>query len=601
MAQVNPTVGDLAGNAKLVIGRAKEAAAAGAELVAFPELVLSGYPPEDLLLKDHFLIGCRRELEAVATACPDIVAVVGVPLLDGSSVYNAAAILADGAIKGVYRKIWLPNYAVFDEKRYFAAGSEVLVLQLPDARIGINICEDIWEECGPTEAAGLAGGAEIVVNLSMSPYHVGKGVERQAMLAARAADAAAFVCYGNGGGGQDELVFDGQSLVLSPVGEILARGRQFEEQLLVLDLDPAVARGLKGKECRNNSVPLRVVDLRGVSGSTDRVPARKGENSVGPEKSSESGANIPVGRVGRLFSPPLPSLVTTDLVTIPLSEEAEVYEALRLGVHDYVTKNRFGHVVIGLSGGIDSALTACIAVDALGAGCVTGVSMPSRFSSAGTRSDARELAELLGVEFHEIPIEHLFEVYLESLAPYLAGRPLDVTEQNIQARIRCNILMALSNKFGWLVLTTGNKSEIAVGYTTLYGDMAGGFAVIKDVPKTLVYRLSTYRNSLEDGPGPVPASTLERAPSAELTADQTDQDTLPPYEILDRIIDAYVVRDESVDEIAALGVPLAEVERVVAMIDGNEYKRRQAAPGVRITPKAFGKDRRLPITNRFRG
>ena len=573
----------------------REAAAAGAKLVAFPELVLSGYPPEDLLLKDHFLIGCRRELEAVAAACLDIVAVVGVPLLDGYHVYNAAAILADGMVKAIYRKIWLPNYAVFDEKRYFSPGSEVLVLQLAEARIGINICEDIWEECGPTEAAGLAGGAEIVVNLSMSPYHVGKGTERVTMLAARADDAAAFVCYVNGVGGQDELVFDGQSVVLSPAREIVARGRQFEEQLLVLDLDPAVARGLKGKECRDNTLPLRLVDL-----SAGQVMAEDGSSPVVAEKSLESGADASISKIGRL-SPTLPSVAPTDLVSFPLSEEAEVYQALRLGVHDYVIKNRFRHVVIGLSGGIDSALTACVAVDALGVDCVTGVSMPSRFSSAGTRSDARELAELLGVEFHEIPIEHLFEVYLESLAPYLAGRRPDVTEQNIQARIRCNILMALSNKFGWLVLTTGNKSEIAVGYTTLYGDMAGGFAVIKDVPKTLVYRLSAYRNSLDDGPGPIPASTLQRAPSAELAADQTDQDTLPPYELLDRIIDAYVVRDESVDEIAALGIPRAEVERVIAMIDGNEYKRRQAAPGVRITPKAFGKDRRLPITNRFRG
>ena len=581
LAQVNPTVGDLAGNAALVIAKIREAAAAGAELVVFPELVLSGYPPEDLLLKGHFLEGCRKELAALAQTCNGVIAIVGVPLLDGRDVYNAAAVLANGKVAEIYRKIWLPNYAVFDEKRYFAAGSEVLVLQLPNLRVGINICEDIWEECGPTEEAGLAGGAEVVVNMSMSPYHVGKGAERQAMLAKRAADSAAFICYLNGVGGQDELVFDGQSLVLGPTGELLARGRQFEEQLLVVELDPAAARGLKGKECPRSSWPLRVADV------APDAPVGAGRAT------REAGANA--GEVVASAAEP------HGLVAAALSPDAEVYRALCLGVHDYVLKNRFRHVVIGLSGGIDSALTACVAVDALGPGCVTCVSMPSRFSSTGTKSDARELAERLGIDFREIPIETLFEAYLGSLGPYLADRAPDVTEQNIQARIRCNILMALSNKFGWLVLTTGNKSEIAVGYTTLYGDMAGGFAVIKDVPKTLVYRLAAYRNSLDDSPGPIPASTLERAPSAELAADQTDQDTLPPYGLLDQIIDAYVVRDESVEEIAALGVPLAEVERVIGMIDGNEYKRRQAAPGVRITPKAFGKDRRLPITNRFRG
>lgn len=573
LAQVNPTVGDLSGNGRLVVEYTRRAAADGAGLVAFPELVISGYPPEDLLLKDHFLAGCRRELETVATSCPDVVVVLGVPLLEGGKVYNAAAVLARGTIAAVYRKIWLPNYAVFDEKRYFTGGSEVLVLQLPHARVGINICEDIWEECGPTEAAGLSAGADIVLNLSMSPYHVGKGGERQTMLAKRAAGAGAFVCYLNGVGGQDELVFDGQSVVLSPTGHLVARARQFEEQLLIVDLDPAEARAVKGKTCLESPWEIEVVDLAG------------GGHGLG------ANAGVPQPAAG----------TPADLLAAPLSPDGEIYQALCLGVHDYVIKNRFGHVVIGVSGGIDSALTACVAVDALGPECVTGVSMPSRFSSAGTRSDAQELAELLGIEFHEIPIESLFEVYLESLAPYLGGRAPDVTEQNIQARIRCNILMALSNKFGWLVLTTGNKSEVAVGYTTLYGDMAGGFAVIKDVPKTMVYRLAEYRNGLEAGRGPIPPSTLDRPPSAELAADQTDQDTLPPYELLDQIIDAYVVRDESVDEIAALGISRAEVERVIGMIDGNEYKRRQAAPGVRITPKAFGKDRRLPITNRYRG
>ena len=571
LAQVNPTVGDLAGNAALVQRHVESALESGAQIVIFPELVISGYPPEDLLLKDHFLIECREALDSVAPACRGIVALVGFPLWEEGAVYNAVGVLADGAEAGFYRKICLPNYAVFDEKRYFQTGDRLAVIEMGDARLAVNVCEDIWVDEGPTEAAALLGAAHAVINLSMSPYHLGKGMEREAVLSRRAINARAYVCYVNGVGGQDELVFDGQSVVFDPEGRLAARGPQFTEKLMLvdLDLDRASTAALPGDAMQR--WPLEVITPGGVND----------EPAVDLE---------PV---------PMPG---GELIALGLSTEAEVYEALCLGVRDYVEKNGFRHVVIGLSGGIDSALTACIAADALGRDRVTGVSMPSRYSSEGTQNDAQETAKRLGIDFHEIPIEPLFRSYLYSLEPYLRGTPPDVTEQNIQARIRGNLLMALSNKFRWLVLTTGNKSEMAVGYATLYGDMAGGFGVLKDVPKTMVYRLSHFRNKLggDDG-GPIPASTIHRAPSAELAPNQIDQDILPPYEILDQIIEAYVVNDESVDEIVARGIERREVERVVAMIDGNEYKRRQAPPGVRITPKAFGKDRRLPMTNRYRG
>ena len=454
-------------------------------------------------------------------------------------------------------------------------------------KMGITICEDIWEENGPGETAASAGGATIVLNLSMSPYHVGKGHEREAMLAERARAARAFVCYVNGVGGQDELVFDGHSLAFDPEGRLVARATQFKEELLLVDVDPRLAVSARGathassagapgpcpaQRCAPGLWPIDVISLEAAG--RPGVPPPGTSNSAGAD--------------------PLP-------VCEVLCTEGEVYGALCLGVRDYAEKNGFHQVVLGISGGIDSALTACIAADALGSDRVNAVSMPSRYSSTGTKSDAKETAERLGVHYYEIPIEGVYGSYLESLAPYLSQASIGVTEQNIQARIRGNLLMALSNKSGWLVLTTGNKSETAVGYATLYGDMAGGFAVLKDVPKTLVYRLARYRNSLTPGAGPIPESTVERAPSAELAPDQTDQDTLPPYDILDRIIEAYVVRDDSLEEIVALGIDRTVAQRVLSMIDGNEYKRRQAAPGVRITPKAFGKDRRLPITNRYRG
>jgi len=565
LAQIDPTVGDLEGNAALAIAWVEKAAAAGADIVVFPELAICGYPPEDLVLRDYFLADCDEALWKVASSCQDVIALVGTPLYEDGMVYNAAAVLTGGRIAAWYRKMLLPNYAVFDEKRYFAPGSRSAVIETAGVRLGITICEDIWEE-GPALAAATAGGAAVIVNLSMSPYHQGKGREREALLSERARRTGAWVCYVNGVGGQDELVFDGHSLVFDPRGDLRARGPQFEEALVLADLELPAGANTTPTPRAAVSWPVEVIDL----GAAGRAVARA--------------VNVVSQQPRELLDP-----------------EAEVYQALCLGVKDYTLKNRFKQVVIGISGGIDSALTACIAADALGADKVNMVSMPSRYSSEGTKSDARETAERIGAHYHEIPIEDVFVSYLDVLSPYLDPAAPGITEQNLQARIRGNLLMALSNRYGWLVLTTGNKSETAVGYATLYGDMAGGFAVLKDVPKTLVYRLAEYRNALGPGEGPIPASTLTRAPSAELAPGQTDQDTLPPYEILDAIIEGYVVRDDSVDELVALGIDRALVRRVLAMIDGNEYKRRQGAPGVRISRKGFGKDRRLPITNRYRG
>ncbi len=593
LAQINPTVGDLEGNGRLVAGYVEQAQRAGARMVVFPELAISGYPPEDLLLKQHFLTDCAKTLADVAERCEGITAVVGVPWREDGSVYNAAAVLSGGGTVAVYRKVCLPNYAVFDEKRYFTPGDCVLVIDMGGRRVAVNICEDIWDGGTRSIEGAAAGGAHVVVNLSMSPYHVAKGRVREQLLSKRARQAQAYVCYANGVGGQDELVFDGQSVVLSPDGSLLARARQFEEELLLVDLADSDGAG-----------ELPPVLARGADGSIDSdlvVDVVELPSPAAAARATVISVPLPVKSV------PAEPPTTTDTpvrrgVAPALPAEAEVYQALCLGVRDYVHKNGFSHVVLGLSGGVDSALTACVARDALGSDGVTAVSMPSRFSSIGTKSDARETAARLGIEFHEIAIESLFQSYLESLSALFPTGTQDVTEQNIQARIRGNLLMALSNKFGWLVLTTGNKSEMAVGYATLYGDMAGGFAVLKDVPKTLVYRLSRHRNSLAaESEGPIPESTLDRAPSAELAEDQTDQEVLPPYEVLDRIVEAYVEDDQSVEAIARTGIAQDEVERVVSMIDGNEYKRRQAAPGVRITSKAFGKDRRLPITNRYRG
>ncbi len=579
LAQINPTVGDIKGNTELITAWVARALSLGARVVIFPELAISGYPPEDLVLKDHFLARCREALDEIAVACNDIVALVGVPLAEEDATYNCAAILAGGAVAGLYRKILLPNYAVFDEKRYFTPGDRATILCVDGLRLGLTVCEDIWEDDGPGETAAVVGGADLIVNLSMSPYHRGKGGERKSMLAERAKAFGAHVLYVNGVGGQDELVFDGQSVAFDPEGTLVGRACQFDEELLVVEIDAGPRpRALETA----GSAPARTWPVEVIEVSA-------GSEALAPEATTGFGDDSGGGMR------PL-SVRVCD----PLGSEAEVYSALCLGVRDYARKNGFKQVVMGISGGIDSALTACIAADALGKERVNTVSMPSRYSTEGTRSDAQETARRLGVYYREIPIETVYRAYLESLRVHLDEVP-GVTEQNIQARIRGNLLMALSNEFGWLVLTTGNKSEMAVGYATLYGDMAGGFAVLKDVPKTLVYRLAEYRNALAFGVSPIPGSTITRAPSAELAPDQTDQDTLPPYDILDRIIEAYVVRDDSIDEIVTLGIERPMVQKVLAMIDGNEYKRRQSAPGVRITPKAFGKDRRLPITNRYRG
>jgi NAD+ synthase (glutamine-hydrolysing) len=568
LAQVNATVGDIEGNTRRVIDGIERARALGADLVAFPELVLTGYPPEDLLFKPAFIEANLRALQAVVRAGTGLTAVVG--FVDRrDDILNAAAVVHDGALVGTCHKQYLPNYGVFDENRYFQAGTETAVFELGeagDATVAFNICEDIWYPTGPATAQTLAG-AELVVTITSSPYHAGKVRFREKMLATRAADNVACLAYANLVGGQDELVFDGQSMIFDERGERLALGRAFEEDLVVADLDlDAVFRTRLHDSRRRKEKLDATADVRRV------VLAAL------PERAR----------------PPLPA--REDALLDPV---AEVYAALVVGTRDYVRKNGFRRVVIGISGGIDSALTAAIAVDALGRESVVGVSMPSPFSSAGTRADARRLARGLGIEFLTLPITPAYRAFRRVLAPPFKGLREDVAEENIQARVRGTLLMALSNKFGWLVLTTGNKSEMGVGYCTLYGDMAGGFAVIKDVPKTMVYALSRYRNAREGRPV-IPESVLARAPSAELRPDQTDQDTLPPYEVLDPIIEAYVEDDRSLADIVALGHDEATARKVVAMVDRNEYKRRQAPPGVKITPRAFGRDWRLPIVNRFR-
>jgi NAD+ synthase (glutamine-hydrolysing) len=528
LAQVNTVVGDVAGNGALVREWSARAAQEGAHLVVFPELTLSGYPPEDLVLKQHFLGAVRRELDVLAgdLALP---ALIGFPEADGDFVRNSAALIRGGAVEAVYRKARLPNYAVFDEKRYFEPGADALVFELDGVPIGVTICEDDWFADGPG-AAAAAGGAEMIVNLSASPYHAGKGNTRVVdVLRPRAAEYGIPVAMCNLVGGQDELVFDGQSSVVAPSGELTAASPQFTQDLLL-------------------------------------VEAPSGRGTVTPS----------------------------------LEPLEEIYEALTLGLRDYVAKNGFEHVVFGLSGGIDSALVALLAVDALGPERVSAVSMPSRYSSSGTRSDAGTIAANLGIEFMELPIEEVMEAHERALAERFEGREPDIAEENLQARIRGNLLMALSNKFGWLVVTTGNKSEMSVGYATLYGDMAGGFALLKDVFKGTVYALVAWRNQHE-GRELVPASVIDRPPSAELRADQTDQDSLPPYGLLDAILAGYVQDDLGIEELVAAGHPRAEVERIVRLVDLAEYKRRQAPPGVRISPRAFGRDRRMPITNRFRG
>ncbi len=570
IAQINSTVGDLTGNTKKIVGSIDQAKSLGVDLVTFPELAITGYPPEDLLLKPQFIKQNRESLKKIIDHSSGIVVVVGFVDND-SDIYNAAAILYDKKLVGVYHKFYLPNYGVFDENRYFQAGEECPVFIVYGIGIGVNICEDMWYEAGPALVQTYAGAA-VLINISASPYHAGKGLFRERMLATRASDSAAIVVHNNLVGGQDELIFDGNSLIINEKGEIVVRGKQFEEDFLAVDLD-----------------------MEAVFRSQLRDPRRRKETRWVKEK-LERTAKIEISsEYPEVVKPSLPPRKVDKL-----DELAEIYQALVLGTKDYVHKNGFEKVVIGLSGGVDSSLVAAIAVDALGAENVTGVSMPSRYSSPDSKSDAEALARNLGIEFKVIPIEKAFAAYLETLAESFKDTDPNVTEENIQARIRGNLLFALSNKFDWLVLACSNKSETATGYTTLYGDMAGGFIPLKDVPKTLVLQLAGYKNR-QAGNEVIPSSVLNKAPSAELRPNQKDTDTLPPYEILDPILKAYVEDDVTVDQIVAMGFDSDTVTRIVRLVDRNEYKRRQAAPGIKITPRDFGRDRRLPITNQFRG
>lgn len=565
LCQRDLVVGDIHGNIEKIRESLTRSRDQGADLAVFPELTVTGYPPEDLLLKPHFAERAEAALRDLAGEVRDIVAVVGFPELR-DDLFNTAAVISGGELAARYRKRYLPNYSVYDEQRYFARGHDVLVLDMDGMKVGVTICEDLWYPGGPAQRAVLDGKADVLVNLSASPYSRGKGARRERMLVTRCEDYGCYLAFCNTVGGQDELVFDGHSLVIDPRGNVLRRGRQFEEDHLVVDLD-----------------------LRGVSRRRLHDPRWRQR----PASSTEGIEVAPVARPGRKKprldgQPPPPE---------PLGPEAEVYRALLLGTADYFRKNRFQHSVLGLSGGIDSALALAIVVDALGSDAVTAVTMPSRYTAVENREDAVEQAKRLDVELMEIPIEPVFDCYLGSLEEPFEGTEPNVAEENIQARIRGNFLMALSNKFDWLVFTTGNKSEMSVGYATLYGDMAGGFSILKDVPKTWVYRLARWRNEKEEV---IPRRVIDKPPSAELRADQRDTDALPPYDILDPIIAAYVEEDRSREEIEKMGFDREIVYRVVEMIDRAEYKRRQAPPGIRTSARAFGKDRRLPITNHYR-
>ena len=542
MAQINPIVGDLDGNGQKIIEYILRAKEKGIDILSFPEMAVCGYPPEDLVFKSHFVKNNIETLHRIIKYADGITIIVGFVDSDREgNIYNAAGICHNQKLAGVYHKMNLPNYGVFDEKRHFTPGKKPLVFILDETIIGLNICEDIWIQDGPTAFQANIGNASIILNSSASPYHIGKGKLREEILTKQAVDNGIMIYYNNLVGGQDELVFDGGSMIINQQGKVVAYGKQFEEDLIV------VGAGL--------------------------APALSGMQEI----------------IGAGFTP-----------TLLLDELEEIYQALVLGTHDYVHKNGFNRVVIGLSGGIDSALVATIAVDAIGTENVVGISMPSQYSSHETQQDARRLTENLGIEFLVVPIRGIFEMYLNTMSQEFAGLSADVTEENLQARIRGNIIMSFSNKFGWLVLTTGNKSEMGVGYCTLYGDMAGGFAVIKDVPKTMVYELCKWKNN-KNGRAVVPERVILKEPSAELKPAQKDTDTLPPYPVLDPILKAYIEDDKSFEEILSLGCNVERAQNVIKMIDKSEYKRRQAPPGIKITQRAFGKDRRFPITNKYRG
>jgi NAD+ synthase (glutamine-hydrolysing) len=570
LAQINPTVGDLAGNTHLVLDYIDRAQAVGADLVAFPELALTGYPPEDLLLKPHFVRDNLAALAKVVAATHDLIVVVGFVDTDGSDIYNAAAVIADGKLVDSYHKNFLPNYGVFDEERYFQRGSSCPVFSLGQARIGLNICEDIWYPGGPTKMQALVGDAHLIINISSSPYHARKILDRERMLCTRAEDNAVALAYCNLFGGQDELVFDGNSVIIDEGGVIVARGRAFAEDLVVADINIERVFSERLHDPRRRREKLKATP----DGSLYSVDIKEAVRRS-PEK------------------PPLAARVEERLDDI-----AEIYTALVTGTRDYVRKNGFDKVYLGLSGGVDSALTAVIAADAIGADGVNAVYMPTRYSASESERDARQLAQNLGIHFQVIEIEETFNDYLRMMAPSFNGLPEDTTEENLQARIRGNILMALSNKFHGLVLSTGNKSEMSVGYSTLYGDMVGGFSLLKDVPKMLVYELVDFVNK-RDGRPVIPEYIITRPPSAELRPNQTDQDTLPPYSVLDHILEAYIEKDMSAEAIIESGFPAETVRWVVNRVDSAEYKRRQSPPGIKITPRAFGRDRRMPITNKY--
>ena len=566
LAQMNTVVGDLDGNGERILARLEEARAAGADLVLFPELAITGYPPEDLLLRPGFLRAAHAALETVAAGTKGLAALVGTPHLD-RDLFNGCAVCVDGEVRGIYSKTFLPNYGVFDEDRYFQSGRELLLVRCGETLVGPTVCEDIWQPGPPATDLALAG-AHVIANISASPFHLGKGAEREEMLATRARDNSCWIAFVNAVGAQDELIFDGHSLVLDGEGTIVARAPAFEEALLVVDVDPTTAVARRLRDARRRALARARREL--PNPPIVDIPDRRSKGSVKP-------------------------------AIAPVPDELEQMRlALELGLRDYVEKNGFRDVVLGLSGGIDSALTAALAVEALGPERVVCVSMPSRYSSEATRADARKLAENLGARYLELPIEPVVEAVGSTLAETFADTQRGVAEENVQARIRGLLVMALSNKFGWLPLATGNKSELSVGYATLYGDMAGGFALLKDMYKTDVYRLSRHLNERARR-DLIPQSVLERAPSAELRPDQVDEDSLPPYAQLDRVLEAYVELDSSREELTTDGFDAQVVERAVDMIDRAEYKRRQAPPGVKLRPKAFGRDRRVPITNRWRG
>ncbi len=561
LAQINTTVGDFEGNTTKIIQSVKRARELKVDLVAFPELTICGYPPEDLILKTHFVKENLRQLKRIRSVTRSISAIIGLVHRQKNKDYNAAAFLHNGRIIDIYHKIHLPNYGVFDEKRYFEAGTRCPVFSIGETTVGINICEDIWRVDGPHKIQTRQGQAKLIVNLSCSPYHQTKLADRERLLKTRARENQAFTAYVNLVGGQDELVFDGASLIFDPKGKLIGRGREFEEDFVVADLN--ITSGSSRRLARNVPGPeLQEFKLRPIKHSGKR-----------------------------------PKIKSVKSKKMPLLKE--IYQALVLGTRDYIYKNGFKKVVLGLSGGIDSALVAAIAVDAIGAQNVIALIMPSQFSSDETRQDSETIIRNLGIEFKKIPIDDVLQSYRYQLRDHFLGRSEGVAEENLQARIRGNLLMFFSNKSGWLVLTTGNKSETGVGYCTLYGDMAGGFAVIKDVPKTLVYKLIDFYNKKMKNQV-IPKSVSKRAPSAELRPNQRDEDSLSPYRTLDPILDAYVEKDKGLAEIIKKGFSGKTVREIIKLVDNNEYKRRQAPPGVRITPKSFGRDRRMPITNKYR-